>query len=130
MAVKLLLDTQAFLGWVGSGRPLPKAAAAAIGSEANECLVSHVTAWEIAIKLSIGKLRMGPTLEEFYLRHVAANRFRQLPIALGHIARFAELQARRSDPFDRLLAAQALEERLAIVSGDAVFDAYGVDRVW
>ena len=126
----MLLDTQAFLGWIGSGRPLTKAAAAAIASESNECIVSHVTAWEMAIKLSVGKLRMAPTLEEFYLRHIAANRFQQLPIALGHIARFAEVQARRSDPFDRLLAAQALEERLTIVSGDAVFDSYGVGRVW
>jgi PIN domain nuclease of toxin-antitoxin system len=128
--VKLLLDTHAFLGWIGSGRPLTKAAVGAIASDASECFVSHVSAWEIAIKLSIGKLRVGPTLEEFYLRHVAANRFRQLPIALGHIARFTELRARRSDPFDRLLAAQALEERVAIVSGDAVFDGYGVERLW
>jgi PIN domain nuclease of toxin-antitoxin system len=128
--MKLLLDTQAFLGWIGSGRPLTKTAAAAIGSDASDCLVSHVTAWEIAIKLSIGKLRLGPTLEEFYLRHTTANRFQQLPIALGHIARLTGLHARRSDPFDRLLAAQALEERLAIVSGDAVFDAYGVERIW
>ena len=128
--MKLLLDTQAFLGWIGTGRPLTKAASAAIGGETSECLVSHVTAWEIAIKVSIGKLRLEPTLEEFYLRHVNVNRFQQLPIALGHIARFAELRARRSDPFDRLLAAQALEERVAIVSGDAVFDGYGVERVW
>lgn len=128
--MRLLLDTQAFLGWIGGGTPVPRKAAAAIGSEANECLVSHVTAWEIAIKLAIGKLKVERSLDDFYLRHVAANRFQQLPIALGHIARFAELEPRRSDPFDRLLAAQALEERLAVVSGDAAFDAYDVKRIW
>ena len=128
--MRLLLDTQAFLGWIGGGSPLPRRAAAAIGGEANECLVSHVTAWEIAIKLAIGKLRMARSLEDFYLRHVAANRFQQLPITLGHIARFVELEPRRTDPFDRLLAAQAIEERLTVVSGDIAFDAYEVRRIW
>jgi len=128
--LRLLLDTQAFLGWIGGGRPLPRSAALAIASEANDCLVSHVTAWEIAIKLAIGKLRVARSLEEFYLRHLVVNRFGQLPIALGHIARFVELEPHRADPFDRLLAAQALEERLTVVSGDVAFDTYGVKRIW
>jgi PIN domain nuclease of toxin-antitoxin system len=126
----LLLDTQAFLGWIGGGAAVPKGAAHAIASEANECLVSHVTAWEIAIKVAIGKLRFVRDLEDFYLRHLAANRFRQLPIGLEHIGRFVELEPSRGDPFDRLLVAQALGEDLTVVSGDRVFDAYGVRRIW
>lgn len=128
--MRVLLDTQAFLGWIGGGDPLSRRAASAIRAETNACLVSHVTAWEIAIKLAIGKLRVARSLEEFYLRHLAANRFEQLAIGLPHIARFVDLEPRRADPFDRLLAAQALEERLTVVSGDTAFDAYGVKRIW
>lgn len=128
--MRLLLDTPAFLGWIGGGRPVPRAAEQAIAGDVNECLVSHVTAWEIGIKVATGKLRFARSLEDFYLRHLAANRFRQLPIGLEHVGRFVELEPVHGDPFDRLLAAQALEEGLAVVSGDRAFDAYGVKRIW
>lgn len=128
--MKVLLDTQAFLGWIGAGRPLPGRAAEIISGQANECLVSHVTAWETGIKISIGKLQLVRELEEFYLRHVAVNRFTQLPITLDHIGAAVKFEPRRGDPFDRLLAAQAILERVPIVSGDAVFDRLGVRRIW
>ncbi len=61
---------------------------------------------------------------------LAANGFGSLPVELAHVARVARLPFHHRDPFDRLLAAQALEEGLAVVSADAVFRRYGVRRVW
>jgi len=128
--VRLLLDTHAFLWWVGAGRTLSRRARSAIGSRRNECFVSVATAWEIAIKVSLGSLRVEGSLDRFLPDQIAANGFQPLPIDLRHAARVATLPFHHRDPFDRLLVAQALEEELAVVTADPVFAEYGVKRVW
>jgi PIN domain nuclease of toxin-antitoxin system len=128
--VRLLLDTHAFLWWVGAGRTLSRRARSAIGSGRNECFVSIATAWEIAIKVSLGSLRVEGSLNRFLPDQIAANGFQPLPIDLRHAARVATLPFHHRDPFDRLLVAQALEEELAVVTADPVFAEYGVKRVW
>jgi PIN domain nuclease of toxin-antitoxin system len=105
-------------------------ARAAISDPANECLVSAASAWEIAIKVSIGKLTLARDPRRFLPEELAANGFEPLPVTVTHSARVADLAVHHRDPVDRLLAAQALEERVAIVSADAVFGKYGVKRVW
>jgi PIN domain nuclease of toxin-antitoxin system len=126
----VLLDTQAFLWWIDDARALSAKARRAIGDPDNECLVSLASCWELAIKLSLGKLRLPGAIERFIPEQLAANTFRQLSIDFRHVARVASLPFHHRDPFDRLLAAQALEERCAIVSADPVFRKYGVTRVW
>jgi PIN domain nuclease of toxin-antitoxin system len=126
----LLLDTHAFLWWVQDARALSKKARAAIGDPDNECLLSLVSCWEMAIKLSLGKLKLPTPIDRFIPEQLAANGFRQLDIGFRHVARVAGLRFHHRDPFDRLLAAQALEEALTIVSVDTVFRRYGVKRVW
>jgi len=128
--MRLLLDTHAFLWWVDGGERLSKRARAAIANPKHECLVSLVSCWEIAVKLSLGKLRLATPFQRFLPEQLAANGFAPLPIDLRHVARVADLPFHHRDPFDRLLIAQALEEDLAIVSADAVFRKYGVKRVW
>ena len=128
--MRLLLDTHAFLWWVGAGRTLSRRARSAIGSGRNECFVSIATAWEIAIKVSLGSLRVEGSLDRFLPDQMAANGFQPLPIDLRHAARVATLPFHHRDPFDRLLVAQALEEELAVVTADPVFAEYGVKRVW
>lgn len=128
--MRMLLDTHAFLWWVGAGRKLPRRARSAVGSGRNECFVSIATAWEIAIKVSLGSLRVESSLERFLPDQIAANGFQPLPIDLRHTARVATLPFHHRDPFDRLLVAQALEEELAVVTADPVFAEYGVKRVW
>jgi PIN domain nuclease of toxin-antitoxin system len=128
--VRLLLDTHTFLRWVAASGGLSRKAQSAVGSARNECFVSVASAWEIAIKVSLGKLRIDGALDRFLPEQLAANGFQPLAIDLKHAARVATLPFHHCDPFDRLLVAQALEEGLAVVTADPVFATYGVNRVW
>jgi PIN domain nuclease of toxin-antitoxin system len=128
--MRLLLDTHAFLWWVEDARALSRAAKAAIRNPANECFVSLASCWEMAIKSSLGKLKLPDPMDRFVPEQLAANAFQQLPIAFRHVARTSAMPFHHRDPFDRLLASQALEEGLAIVSADRVFRNYGVKRIW
>lgn len=128
--MRLLLDTHAFLWWVAASGELSRKARRAIVSARNECFVSIASGWEIAIKVSLGKLRVDGALDRFLPEQLAANGFQPLPIDLQHAARVATLPFHHRDPFDRLLVAQALEEELTVVTADPVFARYGVPRVW
>ncbi len=128
--MKLLLDTHAFLWWVNDAPELSAKARKVIADPANECLLSLASCWEMAIKTSIGKLKLQGTVERFIPEQLAANNFGSLDIAFRHVARVAALSFHHRDPFDRLLAAQSLEDHLPIVSADAIFQAYGARRIW
>ena len=84
----------------------------------------------MAIKASLGRLELAGRLDRFLAEHMAANRVQPLGVQLDHVARVASLPFHHRDPFDRLLAAQALSEGLSIVSADPVFARYGVKRIW
>ncbi len=128
--MKLLLDTHAFLWWVAASGELSRKARSTVASARNECFVSVASGWEIAIEVSLGKLRIDGALDRFLPEQLAANGFQPLAIDLKHAARVATLPFHHRDPFDRLLVAQALEEDLAVVTADPVFATYGVNRVW
>ena len=128
--MRVLLDTHVFLWWVEDAPALSRRARSAISNPANECLVSLASCWEMAIKLSLGRLRLPGAIERFIPEQLSVNAFRQLEISIRHVARVATLPFHHRDPFDRLLAAQALEEGCPIVSADRSFRAYGVRRIW
>ncbi len=128
--MKLLLDTHAFLWWVAASDELSRKARSTVGSARNECFVSVASGWEIAIKVSLGKLRIDGALDRFLPEQLAASGFQALAIDLKHTARVATLPFHHRDPFDRLLVAQALEEDLTMVTADPVVVKYGVKRVW
>ena len=128
--MQLLLDTHAFLWWVDDARELSRRARSVIADPRNECLLSLASCWEMAIKASLGKLRLATRIDRFVPEQLVANGFRQLSIDLRHVGRVARMAFHHRDPFDRLLAAQALEDDLAVVSADSVFRKYGVRRIW
>lgn len=128
--MRLLLDTHTFLWWVADAPELSSRARAVVADANNQCFVSVASCWEIAIKCSIGKLDIDGTVERFVPHHMAVNGFHELPVEIRHAARTARLPFHHRDPFDRLLAAQALEEDIAIVSADPIFRKYGLTRVW
>jgi PIN domain nuclease of toxin-antitoxin system len=128
--MRLLLDTHTFLWWVRGGPGLSRRARSAIANSRNECFVSVASGWEIAIKVSLGKLRIDAPLDRFVPEQLAANGFQPLSIGLKHTARVARLPFHHRDPFDRLLVAQAIEEELAVATADPIFARYGVKRIW
>lgn len=128
--MKLLLDTHAFLWFIDDNRQLSVNAKALIGDPGHEKYVSIGSAWEIAIKVSKGKLSLAPPVELLFPLHIQQNSFQLLAIDWPHLAALQTLPAQHNDPFDRLLIAQALAESMAIVSIDPTFDAYAVSRLW
>lgn len=103
---------------------------AAIGSTENEVIVSAATAWEIAIKYKIGKLPDVAALVADIGGQLMREGFGELRVSVLHGQLAGALPLHHRDPFDRLLVAQALVERLTLVSNERQFDAYGVTRLW
>jgi len=128
--VRLLLDTHAFLWWVEGAPALGRRAHTEISNANNEVFVSIASCWELAIKLSLGKLRLTQNVERFIPEQLTRNGFTLLGLEFRHVARVVDLPFHHRDPFDRVLVAQALQDDLAIVSADRVLRKYGVTVVW
>ncbi len=128
--MKLLLDTHALLWFLSGHLSLSARAAAAIADPENMAYVSAATAWEIATKYRIGKLPAAAPLIGRFGETLKRHNFFELPITLAQAERAGALPGEHRDPFDRLLIAQALMERMRLVSVDAQMDAFGVDRLW
>ena len=96
----------------------------------NDVLVSAASAFEISIKVKLGKLPAAERLAGSFLITLAEQGFSQLPITLGHALRAGNLTGQHADPFDRLLAAQALMENVPIVSNDEALRELGADTLW
>jgi PIN domain nuclease of toxin-antitoxin system len=124
----VLLDTHAFLWWCEDSHELSKKARKAIAAE--ECFVSLASFWEIAIKISLGKLRLPAAPDRYITDQMSLNGFGQLEIGFRHVMRCASMEFHHRDPFDRLLVAQAREESLSLVSRDQAFDLYEISRIW
>jgi PIN domain nuclease of toxin-antitoxin system len=128
--VKALLDTNAFL-WFVEGQPrLSDSARGVIEDVSNDMLVSSGSLWEIAIKVSLGKLEMTEPFGDLIPRELRRHLMTVLPASLEHFARLVGLPFHHRDPFDRLFAAQALVEGVPIISPDSIFDTYGLRRIW
>jgi len=124
-----LLDTQAALYFLSGDRRLTRQARQVIDDLSSEKYFSLASMWEIAIKLSIGKLELNAEFEAVPL-HLSKWNVRELSIQLRHLNQVSLLPQHHRDPFDRLLVAQCLVDNLTLVSGDSQLDAYGVQRVW
>jgi PIN domain nuclease of toxin-antitoxin system len=126
----LMLDTHALLWFVFDDSRLSETAASAIADPAVDKIVSVASLWEIAIKLSLGKLQLGTSLAQFFASEVDGRELDVLGITNAHLVRVADLPIHHRDPFDRLLIAQALVEGLPIATMDLRFATYGVDVRW
>jgi len=89
-------------------------------------IVSHVTIWELSIKMSIGKL----TLPHNFLNEVESHGYTLLPTALKHFGVFRKLPLLHKDPFDRLLIAQSISEKIPLITCDPEIARYDVEVVW
>jgi PIN domain nuclease of toxin-antitoxin system len=127
--VNLLVDTQALLWFVAGDERLSSRAREAIEAPDTVNYVSVASWWEMAIKCSLGKLRLDDPLEEF-MKQRTDEGFRTLPIETRHLPPLLRLPFHHRDPFDRLLVCQAAAERIPVCTADPVFDRYDVERVW
>jgi PIN domain nuclease of toxin-antitoxin system len=125
--VNLLLDTQTLLWWRDGSRRLGRRARRAIERDAASVAVSAASIWEIAIKSSIGRLKLHDPLDGWLAGSLEARGFTMLSVTVAHAVAAAALPHHHSDPFDRMLIAQARLDRFTIVTSDTGFDAYDVD---
>jgi PIN domain nuclease of toxin-antitoxin system len=122
---KLLLDTHVFLWWKTNDLSIASAAKEAIAS-ADVVLVSAASAWEVAIKVAIGRLRLPASFE----RGVVESGFEKLAVGFSHAETAGALPPHHKDPFDRMLIAQTIVEELTLVSHDRQMGAYDVPILW
>ena len=128
--MNLLLDTHSLLWFLNEDPHLVPNAKALIEDSLNRKFVSMATCWEISIKVGLKKLDLGEPVSTFLPRELLVNKFGLLHIELVHALHVENLPRHHRDPFDRLLVAQSVIEKIAIVSSDEKFDSYGVVRLW
>jgi PIN domain nuclease of toxin-antitoxin system len=124
--MKLLLDTHTLLWSATAPDRLAPDARAALEDGTHDVMVSIVTAWEIAIKQSLGKLDLARPAERWLPDVLTRTGFEVAELSLSAALRVRSLAWHHRDPFDRLLIAQALDDGFTIVTRDEAFDAYGV----
>lgn len=124
----LLLDTHALIWWATGDRALSRKVRRFIEDEDVTIIVSAATAWEIATKVRLGKLKWTSTgsLESY----CAEQRFDLLPISFAHGEKAGAWPQAHGDPFDRMLAAQSKLEAIPLATSDSQLNAFGIDTVW
>ncbi len=128
--MRVLLDTHTFL-WIEENHPsLSTRVFELIRDRTHDIFLSHVSIWEIQIKLSVGKLSTKLPLNERVALAQSTNGLGLLPIEPDHIYTLNDLPFHHRDPFDRLLIAQAIHEGLPTLSKDEKFQAYPIQLVW
>ena len=120
--MKLLLDTHALIWWLADDPTLFESAKKAISNPDNLIFVSAASAWEIAIKKSLGKLDTPDDLEA----QISKHDFQPLPINITHGIAVGKLPWYHKDPFDRIIIAQAICESMTIITRDKKFNSYDV----
>ena len=125
--MRLLLDTHALLWALAEPEKLPPRVADAISSQRNTVYVSAVNTWELAIKAGLGRVQLPFADLQATIEQAG---FAELAVSIAHSLRVRDLPHLHRDPFDRLLVAQAIDESLTLVSGDAACASYPVQIFW
>lgn len=128
--MRVLLDTHAFIWLVQDTAQLSAGARALVRNPETEPLVSIASLWEMAIKSNRGRLDLAHPLPRFVDEGLRVHSIGLLNVQFDHVVRFEQLPRHHKDPFDRMIAAQALEENVPVVGRDRMLDEYGVDRRW
>jgi PIN domain nuclease of toxin-antitoxin system len=124
------LDTHAFLWWITEDRRLSARAREVMADGGNDLLLSAASGWEIAIKASLGRVSLPIPIDRFLSEQLQRNGIGILPIEMSHALRVHALPLLHRDPFDRLLVAQALLEKLRILTSDRQVAQYDVETLW
>jgi PIN domain nuclease of toxin-antitoxin system len=127
--MRVLLDTHALVWWVEGREKLSAAARERIEDSDNAVFVSAASAWELAIKMRLGKFK-SRELAERLDEHIVEEGFEALSISIEHALRAGAFDSPHKDPFDRMLIAQAQLEDLSVISKDTAFDSFAVRRIW
>lgn len=128
--MRALLDTSTFLWLISSSEKLGGAARNFISDSNNELVLSVASLWEIAIKTSLGRLQLLRPFEELIPTQLDENSIDILPLEVRHLSFIINLPFHHRDPFDRLIIAQSISEKLPIMSNDAAFQQYPVELIW
>jgi PIN domain nuclease of toxin-antitoxin system len=127
--MKYLIDTHVVIWFLEGNTNIPEKTRLIITGPDNEILVSIATFWEMAIKLSLGKLILPKELKEIIDDTKSLN-ISVLKINEEHVLKVLELPVIHKDPFDRIVISQAIVENLELISKDDLFDKYGITRIW
>lgn len=128
--MRYLLDTGIFLWSLGPVDNLNERALNLLADRKQEIYLSSASAWEIVIKAASGKLHLPEAPEHIIPKSLQAYGLRSLPITLNHALAVGALPRHHSDPFDRILIAQARSERMILLTADSLFAKYPVQTVW
>jgi PIN domain nuclease of toxin-antitoxin system len=128
--MKLLLDTHTFIWWTTDAKRLSSAASTVLADPHNQVWLSVASAWEMQIKLHVGKLTLQLPLQTLIGGQEATNGMLVLPILLSHVIQLDELPLLHRDPFDRLLVAQAIAEGCTLISVDPLIAQYSAPVLW
>lgn len=128
--MRLLLDTQAFLWWITDDERLSPRARRLIADRRHDVFFSAASAWEISVKMALGRLMLPDPPERFLPRQIEINGFLPWPARVDHAVRVYALPPHHRDPFDRMLVAQALVDGLHIVTANPQIGRYRAPVVW
>jgi len=128
--VTLLLDTHAFLWFIGGSDRLSSHARELIEDEDNDRYLSVASLWKMAIKVNIGKLDVPLPFARLVRQHVTGNAIEVLQVEPEHLDEQRTMPFHHRDPFDRLIIAQAITEEMTVVGRDDAFGEYPVRLVW
>lgn len=128
--MKVLLDTHTFLWFIGGSEKLSGHARSLIEDLENERLLSVASLWEIAVKKSLGRLKLDLSFPEMVEREVWGNAIKVLDGRPEHLGELAKLPFHHRDPFDRMIVAQSLSEDAPVVGKDEEFKSYAVKLLW
>ena len=126
---KYLLDTHALIWFLEGDNQLSATAKGIILDTGNQMYISIASLWEMAIKISIGKLTLTQSLDKI-IERLPLEFIEILPLATPHILAIQNLPFHHKDPFDKIIIAQTDAENLNIISIETIFDLYGVKRSW
>ena len=127
--MKALLDTHTFL-WAIAEEGKLSLRAQQIYTGPSDLWLSVASVWEILIKVRAGKLPLPEPTGPYLVKELAKNKIEVLPITLDHVLKIESLPLHHRDPFDRILIAQSLEEKLPLVTSDPLFERYPVQLIW
>jgi PIN domain nuclease of toxin-antitoxin system len=128
--MKVLLDTHAMLWWLVDDPRLSDKARETIAEGRNQLFWSIASAFELAVKVGVGKLELGRSLRSLFAEIVSEQGAELLPMTHEHCVRLGNLELHHRDPFDRMLVAQALEEGIPLLTADPKMELYPIDRLW
>ena len=125
-----LIDTSTFLWFISGNSRLSDTVRTLIAEIGNEIFLSIASLWEIAIKMSLGKLELSMSYEDLLSAQIEDNEINLLPIEKHHLKELVKLPFYHRDPFDRLIISQGISENLPVLTCDRLFNEYPIEKLW